>query len=685
MPDHSFASAKTGKRLKILFVAMKYDYGNPANGLSAEHCNFYDVLKRTGSDILYFDFMTLLQRHGRKRMNEELWNTVVREKPDILFCMLYKNEIDKEVMKRITNETETVTANWFSDDLWRFDGFSSRWATAFDWILTVDECVVERYKKLGSKNVLCLQWACNPFVCHPPVRPLKYDVTFVGQPHGDRRAVIQKIRDAGIDVQTWGRGWEQGRLTTEEMMDVFGESRINLNFSFASAKLPLWKRLLGMRFQPQIKGRLVEVPACEGFLLTGHAPGMETYYTPGKEIVVFQSIDDLIEKIRYYLSHEEERAAIAKAGFERTMKDHTYVERFNTIFQAMGFPALPVDDILAQKTEEGTTTDVTITVDKPVVSLVMPVLNGEPYIREAIESILGQTFQDFECIIVDDGSTDSTPAIVAEYAARDSRVRPHRLPQNKGTVTALNTGCELARGAFIALIAADDISPPDRFTLEVNYLQEHPNAAAVGGWARVINGKGEETGIIRHPSSPSLVAWSFFFRNPMAASSVMFRRSMGEAVGWHHQTASEDYDFWSRLSTQGYVTNLPRVLVQYRVWDGNFTASHKPQQEETVAMVIQRMASDLLKISLSTEDARALRKPIITPDALTADDIARASILCRKLGRAFIRSQKLTFLEAQAIRDSVSDYLWVLGHYTQAILQNPLFLLYVYKNYRKKA
>jgi len=118
---------------------MKYDYGVRANGFSAENDNFYEVLSRMGHDILYFDFATLLQQHGRKRMNEALRETVDREKPDVLFCMLYKNEIDKEVIHQIKEETEKITVNWVSGHLVPFTGFSWRWGKEFHLVWSVGE------------------------------------------------------------------------------------------------------------------------------------------------------------------------------------------------------------------------------------------------------------------------------------------------------------------------------------------------------------------------------------------------------------------------------------------------------------------------------------------------------------------------------------------------------------------
>jgi spore maturation protein CgeB len=225
--------------------------------------------------------------------------------------------------------------------------------------------------------------------------PLQYDVTFVGQPHGERRKWIGALTESGINVQAWGSGWDSGRLTQSQMMEVFSTSRINLNLANASSsgvprpsngiknrlyrkgaailpsKMKDTLKAFGLRRpQPtvvvssapclpeQIKGRNFEVPGCGGFILTGGAEDLESYYENGKEIVCFDSIPELIEKIRYYLSNETERVRIAEAGYRRTLSQHTYVHRFAEIFKAMGLPTPDPAKIISQPPAPGEASDV---------------------------------------------------------------------------------------------------------------------------------------------------------------------------------------------------------------------------------------------------------------------------------------------------------------------------------------
>jgi len=392
--------------MKILYVAMKHDYGKREQGYSFEHYNLYHSLLHMGHDILYFDFMTLMQEHGRDWMNRRLLEVAKVEKPELMFTVLFTDELDSSVVREISENTDTVTLNWFCDDHWRFDDYSRYWAPCFNWVVTTAKSALPKYDHLGYRNVIKSQWACNHFLYRKCERPFEHDVSFVGQPHGNRREIVQALRDAGIKVLAWGAGWEAGRISQEEMICVFSQSRINLNLSNASvpvsvptfrardtarqwlsrflnvvpygsrlkttckpwrsaigdslfaAKTPDYLKLGCSQYTDQIKGRSFEIPGCGGFLLTGRAEDLENYYEIGKEIVCFDDVVDLIEKVRYYLRHEDEQAAIAQAAYDRTLREHTYAHRFTDIFQQLGLPCKHLGDVLEGKVRPGQTEEV---------------------------------------------------------------------------------------------------------------------------------------------------------------------------------------------------------------------------------------------------------------------------------------------------------------------------------------
>lgn len=352
--------------MRILYVATKYDYNDPARGYSFGHHNFFETLRRMGPDLLYFDFGTLMKTLGVEEMNRRLTRAKQEFQPDVVFVVMWNDEFDPSVIRGLS-DGKTQTVAWFSDDHWRFDNYSSRWAPHFDWVTTTDSLAPVKYRKIGYTNVIKTQWACNHFVYRKLDAPLEHDVTFVGIPHTDRRDTIAALRAAGFDARAWGQGWETGRLSQEEMIRVFNASRINLNLSSSSVAIesklnPLrrvqrraaaaairavpgaWRigalhkvGLPRFTFLRQIKGRNFEIPGCGGFQLTQMADNLGDYYQPGREIACFESRDDLIEKVRHYLSHESEREAIAEAGYRRTLREHTYVHRFCEIFERIGF------------------------------------------------------------------------------------------------------------------------------------------------------------------------------------------------------------------------------------------------------------------------------------------------------------------------------------------------------------
>ena len=327
--------------MKILYVASKFDYGHAERGWSFEHVNFYESLLRMGHDLVYFDFETLDRELGRAGLNHRLTEVAAKERPELMFTCLTGDQFEFARIKFITDAGVTTTFNWFCDDHFRFAKFSRRWAPAFHWVSTTAACALPWYRRIGYERVIKTQWAASPAFYRHLDLPLVYDVSFIGRVYRQRPAIIQRLRDEGVKVLVRGTGWPEGRATPEEMVAIFNQSRINLNFSDPPKFVNWFKRLLGRRQPPkQIKGRNFEIPGCGGFLLTDRAENLDDYYVPGKEIALFEGADNLVEQIRYYLSREEERAAIAKAGFERTLRDHTYERRFNELFQRMGLPSL---------------------------------------------------------------------------------------------------------------------------------------------------------------------------------------------------------------------------------------------------------------------------------------------------------------------------------------------------------
>lgn len=345
--------------MKIIYIASKYDYMDASRGYGFEHYNFYGTLKHMKNiELIYFSHEKILDI-GKDKFNEGIIELVKKEKPDLLFAAMVTDQLKKETIDYISKKTNCETFAWFCDDCWRFYNYSKDLAPHFNWASSTDILSPINYKKIGYKNLIKTQFACNHFLYKPLALPKIYDVTFVGLPHGDRRKIVEQIKKVGIKVECWGKGWPNGRATQDDMIRIFSQSKININFAKGSGSINLlglariffkkendssirlqnpkfWvgnvKSLLA-NIKNHIKGRNFEIPGCGGFLLTGDAEGLADYYEDGKEIVTYKNPKDLIRKIKYYLAHNEEREAIAKAGYERTLRCHTYEKRFEEIFK----------------------------------------------------------------------------------------------------------------------------------------------------------------------------------------------------------------------------------------------------------------------------------------------------------------------------------------------------------------
>jgi hypothetical protein len=200
------------------------------------------------------------------------------------------------------------------------------------------------------------------------------------------------------------------------------------------------------------------------------------------------------------------------------------------------------------------------------VSVLMPVYNGEPYLAEAIDSVLAQTLPDFELIAVDDASQDGSRAVLERFARADSRIRFVVNDRNLGTSGALNRGWQLARSPYIARMDADDVALPGRLARQVDFLDTRPPVAAVGGTAIMIDGNGRRVSCKPSPTSHRAIRSTLLRHNCLSHPSMTIRRSALEAVGgYRFRCAAEDYDLWLRLSERFQLATVPEPVILHRV------------------------------------------------------------------------------------------------------------------------
>jgi len=329
--------------MKIIVVTMLYSYGIKERGYSYEYYNFYQPLKEMYDDVHLFDFMTLFKQKGRESMNQELLSLIKEFRPDLTMFSLYTDQFLPEIVDDLRKYTKTLCI--FYDDGWRIE-FSRFWARHFDWFTTPDSYRVRQYHHLGYNNAIHFPYACNPAIYKKLDLPRKYDVSFVGGAHPYRKWFIRKLEQTGINVYTAGSGWHEGHVTQDEMVRVINQSKINLNLSnssswdlryLLSSPRAIYNTLRSPKNVEQMKARAVEINGCGGFQLSYYVDELVHCYEIGEEIVVYLDVDDLIRKIKYYLAHDDERESIADRGYQRTVAEHTYRQRFQSLLARIGF------------------------------------------------------------------------------------------------------------------------------------------------------------------------------------------------------------------------------------------------------------------------------------------------------------------------------------------------------------
>jgi glycosyltransferase involved in cell wall biosynthesis len=229
----------------------------------------------------------------------------------------------------------------------------------------------------------------------------------------------------------------------------------------------------------------------------------------------------------------------------------------------------------------------TIASPVPKVSVVMPAYNQERYCGEAIESILAQTFAAFECIIVDDGSSDGTSALLEWYARSDARIHLIRHEVNRGISASLNAAIGRARCELIARMDADDIALPHRLERQVAFMEHNPAIVAAGSSYRTIDDGGAIIGgIYAMESDPRRIRLGMAGGPMLAHPTVIMRRSLVLKAGGYRTAfdLAEDLDLWLRLMETGELGNIPEVLLHYRMHSGNAHATRAYSQRFAAAM-----------------------------------------------------------------------------------------------------
>jgi glycosyltransferase involved in cell wall biosynthesis len=240
----------------------------------------------------------------------------------------------------------------------------------------------------------------------------------------------------------------------------------------------------------------------------------------------------------------------------------------------------------------------------PRITVLLPVYNGERFLREAIDSILGQTWEDFELLVVNDGSTDGTATILRDYS--DPRLHVITNEHNTGVPASLNRGLAHAKGEYVARIDADDLALPERLAEQLHYLDRHPLVGLVASATEVVDKDGAAIRVEDHGTlSPEQLYYTLTFVNCIASSSVTFRRGLVLKTGGYDESMSYaiDYDLWLRVSRRAKIVKLRKVLAKWRDTETNISHRFKAEQSAFADTAYLKNLRALMGTSINVDDA----------------------------------------------------------------------------------
>lgn len=289
----------------------------------------------------------------------------------------------------------------------------------------------------------------------------------------------------------------------------------------------------------------------------------------------------------------------------------------------------------------------------PRVSVVMAVHDGETYLEEALEAILGQSYTDLELIIVDDASRDSTNLILQDYAKRDRRIVFLRNNEMLGLTLSLNVGIRRARGEYLARQDADDYSLPGRFEAQVEFLDKNPKVGLLGTAYHLVDQSGMVLKTRKPPLTDTAIRWHMLFRNPFCHSSVMLRRKLLEEMGAGYNPKwplAQDYELWSRMLQYTKGANLVRPLVCLRVHQAQVSRIYQERQDAAADTIAAKSLARVCGRSFSLEEVRVLRTLFDSfPNKLEKEETWKLSLFLDVLD-SFGRQAEVSRVEFSRIR-----------------------------------
>ena len=283
----------------------------------------------------------------------------------------------------------------------------------------------------------------------------------------------------------------------------------------------------------------------------------------------------------------------------------------------------------------------------PKITVLLPVYNCELYIKTAVESILNQTFTNFELLIIDDASTDATVSILKKFD--DPRIQLIEKPLNSGYTNSLNYGLKIAKGQYIARMDADDISYPERFARQIAYLDNHPDVVVCGTTYKIVDNDKK----IILPQDHEAIKIGLLWGNCVSHPSVMIRKKIVDDFSIRYDTSkepAEDYDMWVRLLSIGKLHNLKEILLEYRVY-GNQVSRKRAEEQKKNDIAAKLLLLQYLDIKWNDLELEFLERQFAKTEVVKFQDLQIFKTIQKKLEKANISG----FFESKRFRHYLID------------------------------
>ena len=347
--------------MKSVVAIVQQPEGASAQSLSYDYYNIYLPMRALSERCSLFDFGALYRTTGKQAMNAAFLQLVRDSRPDVVMVVPTRDEFAESTIRAAGEVCPTVA--YFHDDVWR-EEYAQHWAKYYTHVVTTDPRGESKFREVGLTNAIYSPRGYNDAIYSPdPSVTQDLEVTFVGGFAPHRAWLVKRLRRAGIVVRCYGSGWStatmhtwiggqvrrrlrdagvpigippHGHISQEAMIDVFRRSKINLNLSnsvswdaryLAASPRNVVHLMRSGKVKEQIKGRHFEINGSGGFQLSYYVEGLEQCFSIGRELSIFVDIDDLVDKVRYYLKYDAERQLMAQRGLARAQRDHSINRR----------------------------------------------------------------------------------------------------------------------------------------------------------------------------------------------------------------------------------------------------------------------------------------------------------------------------------------------------------------------